>query len=86
MDLKTTIIKTLLGEDASYKPNMDSKHYKSGYNFGREYTSDAGFKHTARARKKQMLSQNPHKKGSNEHGDWHAGAISGHEDALHLDM
>ena len=66
--------------------NEHQKHYDDGYKHGRESASDAGFKETARARKKEMLADNPHKKGTPEHKAWHKGASEGHQDALDLDM
>ena len=71
----------LLTEEDDHK-----KHYDTGYEHGRSAANDAGFKDTARARKKSMLTDNPHKKGTPEHKAWHKGASEGHQDALDLDM
>jgi len=62
------------------------KHFDNGYIHGREAANDAGFKDTARSRKKEIWADNPHKKGTPEHKAWHEGASEGHQDALDLDM
>ena len=64
------------------KEETESKHYKAGHEHGSDSAQDAGFKVTARARKKEMLADNPHKKGTPEHSDWHRGANDGHQTAL----
>jgi len=64
------------------KEETESKHYKSGHEYASDHAQDAGFKVTARARKKEMLANNPHKKGTPEHSDWHRGANDGHQTAL----
>jgi len=64
------------------KEETESKHYKSGHEYASDHAQDAGFKVTARARKKEMLANNPHKKGISEHSDWHRGANDGHQTAL----
>jgi len=68
------------------KEEDHQKHWDDGYKHGRESANDAGFKDTARANKKAMLADNPHKKGTPEHKAWHEGAMEGHQDALDLDM
>ena len=62
--------------------DFESKHYNDGADHGSEHALDSGFKHTARAGKKRMLADNPHKKGTQEHKDWHRGALDGHSEAL----
>ena len=62
------------------------KHFDDGYDHGRAAANDAGFKEKARSIKKDMLADNPHKKGTPEHKAWHEGASEGHQDALDLDM
>jgi len=64
------------------KEEEESKHYKAGHEYASDHAQDAGFKVTARARKKEMLADNPHKKGTPEHSDWHRGANDGHQIAL----
>ena len=64
------------------KEETESKHYKAGHEHGSDSAQDSGFKVTARARKKEMLADNPHKKGTPEHSDWHRGANDGHQTAL----
>ena len=64
------------------KEESESEHYKAGHEHGADSALDAGFKVTARARKKDMLANNPHKKGTPEHSDWHRGANDGHQMAL----
>jgi len=66
----------------SMKEEEESEHYKAGHEHGANDAQDAGFKVTARARKKDMLADNPHKKGTPEHADWHRGANDGHQMAL----
>lgn len=60
----------------------ESEHYRAGHEYGSDHAMDAGFKVTARSRKKEMLADNPHKKGTKEHSDWHRGANDGHQMAL----
>ena len=67
---------------AFVKEESDSEHYEAGHKHGSDSAFDAGFKVTARARKKEMLADNPHKKGTPEHSDWHRGAKDGHQMAL----
>jgi hypothetical protein len=57
-------------------------HYQTGHDYASDHAIDSGFKATARARKKEMLSDNPHKKGSSEHDEWHKGALAGHQTGL----
>jgi hypothetical protein len=64
------------------KEEYDSEHYKAGHDHASDHAQDSGFKVTARARKKEMLADNPHKKGTPEHSDWHKGANDGHQMAL----
>jgi hypothetical protein len=60
----------------------ESEHYKAGHAYASDHAQDSGFKVTARARKKEMLADNPHKKGTPEHADWHRGALHGHQVGL----
>jgi hypothetical protein len=53
-------------------------NWDKGYEHAKNHAIDSGFVHTASARKKDMLSDNPHKKGTTEHSDWHKGALEGH--------
>jgi hypothetical protein len=62
------------------------KHFDNGYEHGRSSANDAGFKEKAKSIKKDMLADNPHKKGTPQHKAWHEGASEGHQDALDLDM
>ena len=64
------------------KEESESEHYKAGHEYAANHAQDSGFKVTARARKKEMLADNPHKKGTPEHADWHRGALAGHQTAL----
>jgi len=64
------------------KEETESTHYKAGHEHASDHAQDSGFKVTARARKKEMLADNPHKKGTTEHSDWHRGALDGHQIAL----
>jgi len=64
------------------KEETESEHYKAGHEYASDHAQDSGFKVTARARKKEMLADNPHKKGTTEHADWHKGALDGHQTAL----
>jgi len=64
------------------KEESESEHYKAGHEHAYDHAQDSGFKVTARARKKEMLADNPHKKGTPEHTDWHKGALAGHQAAL----
>ena len=57
-------------------------HYQTGHDYASDHALDSGFKATARARKKEMLADNPHKKGSSEHDEWHKGALAGHQTGL----
>jgi hypothetical protein len=57
-------------------------HYQTGHDYASDHAIDSGFKATARARKKEMLADNPHKKGSSEHDEWHKGALAGHQTGL----
>jgi hypothetical protein len=66
----------------SMKEETESEHYKAGHQYASDHAQDSGFKVTARARKKEMLSDNPHPKGSQEHKDWHRGALDGHQMGL----
>lgn len=69
-------------KQAKLKEETESEHYKSGHEYASDHAQDSGFKVTARARKKEMLADNPHKKGTPEHSDWHRGALDGHQIAL----
>ena len=64
------------------KEETESEHYKAGHEYASDHAQDSGFKVTARARKKEMLADNPHKKGTKEHTDWHQGALHGHQTGL----
>jgi hypothetical protein len=57
-------------------------HYQTGHDYAADHAIDSGFKATARARKKEMLADNPHKKGTPEHDEWHKGALAGHQTGL----
>jgi len=73
--------------EQNLEENTDyDKHFDDGYEHGRAAANDAGFKEKARSIKKDMLADNPHKKGTPEHKAWHEGASEGHQDALDLDM
>lgn len=67
------------GLDENQNP---SKHWEAGYDHATEAAENAGFSETAEHRKKNMLSQNPHKSGTKAHQDWHEGASEGHEHAI----
>ena len=69
-------------KQAKLKEETDSEHYKAGHEYASDHAQDSGFKVTARARKKEMLADNPHKTGTKEHADWHQGALHGHQTAL----
>jgi hypothetical protein len=69
-------------KQAKLKEETESKDYKAGHEYASDHAQDSGFKVTARARKKEMLTDNPHKKGTTEHSDWHRGALDGHQTAL----
>jgi hypothetical protein len=75
-------------EEVEKLEEMDDhqKHFDNGYEHGRSSANDAGFKEKAKSIKKDMLADNPHKKGTPEHKAWHEGASEGHQDALDLDM
>jgi preprotein translocase subunit YajC len=64
------------------KESAESEHYKAGHDYASDHAQDSGFKVTARARKKEMLADNPHPKKTKEHDDWHRGANDGHQMAL----
>jgi hypothetical protein len=70
----------------SEKNTEDDEHFDNGYEHGRSAANDAGFKEKAKSIKKDMLADNPHKKGTPAHQAWHQGASEGHQDALDLDM
>jgi hypothetical protein len=57
-------------------------HWQAGHDYAADHAIDSGFKETARARKKEMLADNPHKKGTPEHKEWHQGALAGHQTGL----
>jgi len=69
-------------EEVKLKEEKESEHYKAGHDYASDHAQDSGFKATARARKKEMLADNPHKKGTKEHSDWHRGANDGHQMGL----
>jgi hypothetical protein len=69
-------------KQAKLKEETDSEQYKAGHEHASDHAQDSGFKVTARARKKEMLADNPHNKGTTEHSDWHRGALDGHQTAL----
>ena len=71
-----------VNEAKEIKDESESEHYKAGHDYASDHAQDSGFKVTARARKKEMLADNPHKKGTPEHSDWHRGAKDGHQMAL----
>jgi hypothetical protein len=57
-------------------------HYDTGYDHAMNHALDSGNSETARSRKKEMLADNPHKKGTTEHSEWHKGAMQGHSDGI----
>jgi hypothetical protein len=57
-------------------------HYDTGYDHAMNHALDSGNSETARSRKKEMLANNPHKKGTTEHSEWHKGAVQGHSDGI----
>jgi len=82
MDFRTTVIKVLLGEQIVETKEGGEDHWQTGHDFAADHAMDSGFKQTARARKSEMLKQNPHKKGTPEHKEWHEGALAGHQTGL----
>jgi hypothetical protein len=65
-------------EAEQIEEESNEKHWDKGYEYAKDHAIDSGFVHTASARKKQMLADNPHKKGTPEHSEWHKGALEGH--------
>jgi hypothetical protein len=57
-------------------------HFDKGYQHAMDHALDSGNRETARHRKPEMLANNPHKKGTPEHNEWHKGAKQGHSDAM----
>jgi len=57
-------------------------HFENGYKHAMDHALDSGNRETARSRKTEMLSNNPHKKGTPEHKEWHKGAVQGHSDGI----
>ena len=58
-------------------------HWDVGYKHAMDHALDSGNSETARHRKNEMLADNPHKKGTEEHKQWHAGAKQGHSDGIY---
>jgi hypothetical protein len=58
-------------------------HWDAGYKHAMDHALDSGNSETARHRRKEMLADNPHKKGTEEHKQWHAGAKQGHSDGIY---
>ena len=59
-------------------------HWQKGYDHVREPISDEPYLDNARHRFNELKKNNPHKKGTKEHDDWHAGAHTAYEE--HKDM
>ena len=57
-------------------------HWQAGHDYAADHALDSGNRETARSRKKEMLADNPHPKGSAEHKEWHQGAMAGHQTGL----
>ena len=55
-------------------------HHQKGYDHVREPISDEPYLDNARERFNELKKQNPHKKGSQEHKDWHSGASAAYEE------
>jgi hypothetical protein len=55
-------------------------HHQKGYDHVREPISDEPYLDNARVRFNELKKQNPHKKGSQEHKDWHSGASAAYEE------
>ena len=55
-------------------------HWENGYNHVREPISDEPYLDNARIRFNELKKQNPHKKGTPEHGEWHSGAHAAYEE------
>ena len=81
-ELASTLFGGQVQEEGVKLEEEESEHYKAGHEHGANDALDSGFKVTARARKKDMLADNPHKKGTPEHADWHRGANDGHQMGL----
>jgi hypothetical protein len=81
-ELGATLFGSQVEEEVKLKEEKESEHYKAGHDYASDHAQDSGFKATARARKKEMLADNPHKKGTKEHSDWHRGANDGHQMGL----
>jgi len=59
-------------------------HYNNGYNHVRDPIADEPYLDNARHRFNELKKQNPHKKGTAEHKEWHSGASAAYEE--HKDM
>jgi hypothetical protein len=55
-----------------------------GYKHVREPISDEPYLDNARGRFNELKKNNPHKKGTEQHKQWHAGATTAYEE--HKDM
>jgi len=55
-------------------------HHQNGYDHVREPISDEPYLDNARERFNELKKQNPHKKGTQEHKDWHSGASAAYEE------
>lgn len=81
-NLRTTIIKTLLGEEIKQNNEEKVDHWEKGFEHGEKFCDDFSFRENLKDAKKELLSQNPHKKGTPEHQQWHDGAHTAHEKAM----
>ena len=59
-------------------------HWRKGYHHVREPISDEPYLDNARGRFNELKKNNPHKKGTPEHKEWHSGASAAYEE--HKDM
>lgn len=101
MDLRNTIINTLLNEnDSKPLPAHLRKDYQrrdgkiipkidktmSPHDHGYDYTygsiEDAKSKGEIHRDHREILTHNPHPKGSKEHGEWESGVNKAKEDVL----
>ena len=55
-------------------------HWHSGYNHVREPISDEPYLDNARGRFHELKKNNPHKRGTPEHKEWHSGASAAYEE------
>ena len=59
-------------------------HWQNGYDHVRDPIADEPYLDNARVRFNELKKNNPHKKGTPEHKEWHAGASTAYEE--HKDM